>query len=70
MSVFTFAKNTHPVFQTLVPGDQISLNMNAIVRKDDGAYVKFEVSKFEVDRVKKKRNPAQVMRDYHVEHAG
>ena len=70
MSVFSFAKNSHPIFSNIGVGDKVSMNMDAIVKNDDGNYVKFEVAKFNVDKVKQKKHPAQVMRDFHVEHAG
>jgi hypothetical protein len=70
MSVFSFLKSSHPVFSNLTQGDKVTLNMEAIVKNEDGAYVKFEIAKFGVEKVKTKKHPAQVMRDTHVDHAG
>jgi hypothetical protein len=67
MSVFSFSKNSHPIFPKLGNGDRVTLFIEATVRNDEGSFLKFEVSKFDVGKVKSKRHPSEVMRDMHVE---
>jgi hypothetical protein len=56
-------KSTHPVFDRLSSGDTVTMHMKAVVKNDNGAYVKFEVVSFELDKVKMRRHPAEVMKD-------
>ena len=70
MSVFSFKKSSHPAFEALRKGDSLDMKLKVRVRKADGDSVEFETDKFELGKDEVRRHPAQVMRDYHVEHAG
>ena len=71
MNVFKFSKKLHPAFDALKKGDSLDMNLKVRVKSVSDSDIEFTTEKFELGKDQSvRRHPAQVMRDFHVEHAG